>query len=114
MEGPSAPLRTTLPSITVSAPASCCMSSAASSSALARIIDTERIRANLRHHRFDALAERSRPGHDLDHTRGIDRYPHAVERPKPALLDKEGKSRPDAFAASATPPGIVAGIEHDL
>src|SRR5262249_56389205 len=67
------------------------------------IIDAERIGADLRHYRFDALAERSRPGHDLDHTRSVDRYPHAVEWPEPALLDKEGKSRPDAFAAAATP-----------
>src|SRR5262249_56231322 len=91
------------------------------------------IGADLRPHRLDALAERSRPGHDLDRTRGVDRSPHAVERPKPALLDEESKSRPDAFATGTTTlelalqvapfdrrqrlveqAGIVAGIEHDL
>src|SRR5262249_12487543 len=68
----------------------------------ATIIDADRIAADLRPPRSDALAERSRPGHALDHTGGVDRYPHAVERPEPALLDEEGKSRPNAFATGAT------------
>src|SRR5262249_62014338 len=99
----------------------------------APIIVTEAKRADLRHDRFEALGERSRPGHDPDGPRGSDRYPRAVERPEPALLDEHGKSRADAFATGATAlelalqvapfdlrqrlveqAGIVAGIEHDL
>ena len=53
------------------------------------VIDAERIGANLRHHRLDALPDRGGAGHDLDRAGRIDRDLHAVERPEPALLDED-------------------------
>ena len=97
------------------------------------VVHAERIGANLCHHRLDALAERSRAGHHFHHARAIDRHPHAVERPEPALLHEKRKARANALA-DATPAlefilqiapfgrrqrfveqtGIIAGIQHDL
>ena len=65
------------------------------------IVGAKRIRADLRHHRLDALTERGRARDHLDETRGVDRHPHAVERPEPALLDENGEPGPDVFAARA-------------
>ena len=67
------------------------------------IVDAERVGADLRDDRLDPLPDRGRAGHHLDEAGGVDRDPHAVERPEPALLDENRKPRPDAFAAGATP-----------
>src|SRR6185295_11932840 len=73
----------------------------------APVVDAERIRADLRHHGLDALAEGCRTGHDLDETRRTNVHPHAVERTEAALLDEEAEARPDAFSAGTPAPKIV-------
>ncbi len=69
-----------------------------------RVVDAERVGADLRHHGLDPLPDRSGAGDHLDQAGAVDRQPHAVERSEPALLDEDRQPRADAFAAGATAP----------
>jgi len=46
----------------------------------APVVGAQNLRANLGHHRLEALAERSAAGNQLDHTGSVDLDPHAVGR----------------------------------
>ena len=61
------------------------------------IVDAERIGADLRDHRLDALADRRGAGDHFDRAVGVDRDAHAVERAEPALLDEDSRGRRRPF-----------------
>ena len=98
------------------------------------VVDAERIGADLRDHRLDALSDRGRAGHDLDGAGGVDRR-SARRRTGPSPLFSTNMARPAptsspparrrcSSACSASQPmprerlveqaRIVAGVEHDL
>ena len=65
------------------------------------VIDPERLGADLRHHRVDALPDRRAAGHQLDRAGRIDADPGAVERAEPALLDEHRDAGADQLAGVA-------------
>ena len=65
------------------------------------VVHAERIGADLRHRRGEALADRRAAGHQLDRAGGVDGDAGAVQRPEPALLDKDCDAGPDQFAGGA-------------
>src|SRR6185437_2057216 len=64
----------------------------------AAVIDAERFRRDLRHHRLEALAERGAAGHELDIALGIDAHARAVRGAAAAFLEKDGDAAADCLA----------------
>src|SRR5262249_54308388 len=67
------------------------------------IVELQRICANLRDHRLEALAERCPSGNDFDDAVMVDRNLHAIARPEAALLDKYRKSGSHRLALCPPP-----------
>src|SRR6516162_5445748 len=68
------------------------------------VIDSERIRADLRHRGREALPHRRTTGHQLDHASRIDGDAGSVHRAEPTLLDKHGDTGADQLARRAPSP----------
>ena len=68
----------------------------------AAVIDAERIGADLRHRRGEALPDIGAAGDQLDRAGGIDADARAVGGAEPALVDKHADPGADQFAGRAT------------
>ena len=97
------------------------------------VIDAEHLRADLRHHGLETLSERGAAGDELDRTRRVDLYAHAIRGAQAALLDEHREARADRLATGASAreldlelvpfergrelveqPDVIAGIVLDL
>ena len=65
------------------------------------IVGAEAFRRDLRHHRLEALPERSAAGDDLDLAGAIDLDTHAVVRSEARLLDEHREADADHLAVVA-------------
>src|ERR1700754_2251083 len=68
----------------------------------APVVDPQHLRADLRHHGLEALAERRAAGDELDRARGVDLDPHAIRRAQATLPHKHRNPAPDVSAGGAT------------
>ena len=71
------------------------------------VIDPQRLGADLRHCRGDALPDRRPAGHQFDRAGRIDRHPGPVERPETALLDEDRQAGSDQLAGFAAAAQIL-------
>ena len=72
----------------------------------AAVVDAERLRADLRDHGLEALAERRAAGDDLHDARRVDGNLHAVGGAEPALLHEHRNAGADQLARGA------AALQH--
>ena len=76
----------------------------------AAVVEAERVGADLRHRRLEALAHRRAAGEDLDAAVGVHGDPRPVGRPAAALFEEERE--PGPYALPGPPPPGEAGLER--
>ena len=70
------------------------------------VIHPQRLGADLRHRRGDALSDRRPAGDQFDRAGRIDRHSGSIERAETALLDEDRQASPDQLAGFAAAPQI--------
>ena len=74
------------------------------------IVDAERLRANLRHDRFEALPDGGAASDQLDVAVGVDRGPRSIRWSASAFVEEDTQSNPDELAATTAASDVV--LQH--